>query len=123
MLDYTKQFEALQNTYKNYFQNNFNSNIQSSIEKNNRAWQICTEYQFDLMEKQFKFCMDVFLPNLNILKEGHYTQDNIDIVREKYMNALREFNELNINSTENFFSKLSELHHESINNNDKKDIN
>jgi hypothetical protein len=67
--------------------------------------------------------MDVFLPNLNILKEGHYTQDNIDIVREKYMNALREFNELNINSTENFFSKLSELHHESINNNDKKDIN
>jgi hypothetical protein len=119
MLDYTKQFEEQQNTFRNYFQNNFNGNFQSSIEKNNRAWQICTEYQFNLMQKQFKFCMDVFLPNVNILKEGNYTQENIDIVREKYMNALREFNEVNINSTEKLFSKLSELHHESIKKNDK----
>jgi hypothetical protein len=123
MMTYTKQIEDLQNTFKNYFKNNFQDNFQGSIEKNSRAWQLCTEYQFELVQKQFKFCMDVFSPNVNKLNQANYTKENFDIVREKYMTALREFNEDNINSTEILFTKLNELHHESKNNNVKKDSN
>ena len=56
---------------------------------------------------------------LELLYNKGVNKEDIDIVREKYMNALREFNEANINSTEKLFSKLSELHYESKKNNDE----
>ena len=111
MSNYTEQIEKQLKQFKKHFQDNFKGDFQSNIELNNRVWQLSSEYQIELMKGQFKFNMDVFTPNFNFLKEENYSKDKIDIIRESYMKALKEFNESNISSANTFFNKLGDLYY------------